>query len=86
MFLVNPSLGELFYGAGMNRGALVILPIGVMAGVFVAYQAEQDKRERQAFEDAMFAQLVAEEKERERKETEMKEKVAAQRQRRGFWG
>ena len=70
----------------MNRGALVILPIGVMAGVFVAYQAEQDKRERQAFEDAMFAQLVAEEKERERKETEMKEKVAAQRQRRGFWG
>ena len=70
----------------MNRGALVILPIGVMTGVFVAYQVEQDKRERQAFEDAMFAQLVAEEKERERKETEMKEKVAAQRQRRGFLG
>ena len=71
----------------MNRGALVILPIGVMTGVFVAYQVEQDKRERQAFEDAMFAQLVAEDKERERKERELKEQEAAQRKRRGlFWG
>jgi hypothetical protein len=70
----------------MNRGALVILPIGVMAGVFVAYQADQDRRERQAFEDAMFAQLVEErERERERKE-HMREQEAAQRKRRGFWG
>ena len=67
----------------MNRGAMVMLPIGVAAGVYAGYVIEQDRLERQAFEDALFQQVVAEEKEKERKERELK---AAEKPRpRGFW-
>ena len=75
----------------MNRGVFVILPIGLAAGVLISYQIGQDKVERQSFEDAMFAQLVAErvfeEKEREHKEKErMHKEAAAQPRKKSFWG
>jgi hypothetical protein len=69
----------------MNRGVLVLVPFGVAVGSYIAYQLEQDKVERKAFEDAMFAQLVAEEKERERKQKELPAE-ATQTKSRGFWG
>ena len=72
----------------MNRGVLIMVPFAVAAGSYASYRVEQDKVERQAFEDAMFEQLVAEEKERERKERERREAAAAAPapKRRGFWG
>lgn len=72
----------------MNRGFLVVLPIGLGAGVLASYRMEQDKVERLAFEDAMFAQLVAEEKDREHREKErmQKEVVAATKSKNRFWG
>ena len=69
----------------------MILPIGMAVGVLISYQIGQDKVERQSFEDAMFAQLVAErafeEKEREHKEKEcMHKEAAAQPRKKSFWG
>lgn len=63
----------------------MLVPFGIAVGSYVAYQLEQDKVQGKSFEDAMFAQLVAEEKERERKRKE-KAEAAEQPKRRGFWG
>ena len=73
----------------MNRGLMIMVPFAVAVGSYASYRMEQDKVERQAFEDAMFEQLVEErERERERKEREQRETEAAAQmpKRRGFWG
>ncbi len=66
---------------------MIMVPFAVAVGSYASYRMEQDKVERQAFEDAMFEQLV-EERERERKEREQRETEAAAQvpKRRGFWG
>ena len=73
----------------MNRGVLILVPFGIAGGVYVNYRMQQDIIERQAFEDAMFTQLVAEQKERERKAREQKDKeiaAHAPKNRFSFWG
>jgi hypothetical protein len=71
----------------MNRGLMIMVPFAVAVGSYACYRMGHDKVERQAFEDAMFEQLV-EERERERKEREQRETAAAAQvpKRRGFWG
>jgi hypothetical protein len=71
----------------MNRGLMIMVPFAVAVGSYASYRMEQDKVERQAFEDAMFEQLV-EEREQERKGREQRETAAAAQvpKRRGFWG
>lgn len=70
----------------LSRGVLVVVPCAVVVGVWIGYQVHQDKIERQAFEDAMFSQLVDEEKERERLRNQREKLEQNKPKSRGFWG
>ena len=70
----------------LSRGVLVVVPCAVVVGVWIGYQVHQDKIERQAFEDAMFAQLVDEEKEREKLRNQREKLEQNKPKSRGFWG